>query len=504
MPCPEFRAKRSDCGEIIMFYKTTVHSLVPGGVVDSRGKTLTFIGNKVARVGDTIWTDGRVVFGHTPARGSPILAGGNRTYGIPVLFEDGTQGYFDMDGEFHEAKLPVTGRFVNSNRCYFQIPEGVNALDAEIVAGSGNHYRYAVSRCTRADVARRYDVWKGEQQWSYTAKVYSLDIYKDNELADSCDFESIVAPIVPPTSFPTSGGGILKGLYIGTYISHVVLGQTEDWWALTTPRCFEVLYVYLVSSWLITYDNYNGAWHSTYAGVSGHSGEGTTGWSRRFAENCRSDFWAINNIMRTQIVKNGTAGEILVESAGRAAYFDGYTIDSGGNGGALYQTLKRLGEPYYIGVADKMTVPLQDGYKVVYELQKPDTEYNELYVRTYGAKYLCGETYKNYGVGFDVRYPYCVGSFKILDRDDEVVMTAQLSSERSLFVPPQDMLIARLNNGRYLLGIAPNITGYSTEIDLYGMYIYEPETGLRRIFKNHCLNFRLRPMRNVLNAKVIT
>ncbi|MBR2774358.1 MAG: hypothetical protein IKD73_05130 [Selenomonadaceae bacterium] len=49
-----------------MFYQTQVKSIIQGGVIDVHGKELSIIGNKLVKKGDFVWTDGKVVFGHTP------------------------------------------------------------------------------------------------------------------------------------------------------------------------------------------------------------------------------------------------------------------------------------------------------------------------------------------------------------------------------------------------------------------------------------------------------
>ena len=56
-----------------MYYQTKIKSLIAGGAIDTSGKRLQFIGNNPAQVGDMVWTDGRVIFGHTPIRGTPLM-----------------------------------------------------------------------------------------------------------------------------------------------------------------------------------------------------------------------------------------------------------------------------------------------------------------------------------------------------------------------------------------------------------------------------------------------
>lgn len=154
-----------------MFYKTKVKSIFPGGIIDAHNKRLVFVGNKLARVGDLVWTDGSVVLGHTPIRGGGAFFD-SPTAGVPVLC-DNLQGYFDMQGKFHSAKLPVSWCFVNDDKCYYQLPEPTGSpaplqiegmtfqraptlneyyLDAEIATddeGKTDGIRYAVNKFDR-------------------------------------------------------------------------------------------------------------------------------------------------------------------------------------------------------------------------------------------------------------------------------------------------------------------------------------------------------------------
>lgn len=48
--------------------QVTVRSVGVGGVVDDNGRSLRVIGNMPIKPGDTVWTDGRIVYGHRPVR----------------------------------------------------------------------------------------------------------------------------------------------------------------------------------------------------------------------------------------------------------------------------------------------------------------------------------------------------------------------------------------------------------------------------------------------------
>lgn len=121
-----------------MFYQTKVKAIFSGGIIDAHNKRLVFAGNKLARVGDLVWTDGSVVLGHTPIRGGGAFFDYQQLY-IPVLCDD-LQGYFDIQGNFHSAKLPVSWCFVNDDQCYYQLPIPDN-LHSYSYDGGLNLYR---------------------------------------------------------------------------------------------------------------------------------------------------------------------------------------------------------------------------------------------------------------------------------------------------------------------------------------------------------------------------
>ncbi len=118
---------------MIMFYQTTVKSVTAGGVVDVQGKSLSLIGNKFVRAGDLIWTDGNVVFGHTPVRGGGIMF--NEPSGIPVLSADDLRGYINNRGMFKKFNVAQDDWLANSKNFFAHGNEtfnGENVIDAEV------------------------------------------------------------------------------------------------------------------------------------------------------------------------------------------------------------------------------------------------------------------------------------------------------------------------------------------------------------------------------------
>lgn len=105
-----------------MFYATIVNEIGDRGVIDAQGKRLTFIGNLPVKVGDTVYTDGYVVFGNVPRRGS-INYFIEKQRGIPVLgvdFDSGAElrGYFTSSGKFKPYSIAGVDWIVNSKNAY--------------------------------------------------------------------------------------------------------------------------------------------------------------------------------------------------------------------------------------------------------------------------------------------------------------------------------------------------------------------------------------------------
>lgn len=98
-----------------MFYRTQIKNIGTGFVIDEKGKTLYFTGSLSCNIGDSVWTDGTFVFGHTPIRGTPLIFN-QSAGGIPVVCGS-LRGYFDLGGNFKD--YPVVGGFVvNDDRIF--------------------------------------------------------------------------------------------------------------------------------------------------------------------------------------------------------------------------------------------------------------------------------------------------------------------------------------------------------------------------------------------------
>ena len=115
-----------------MYYQTKIKSLIAGGAIDTSGKRLQFIGNNPAQVGDMVWTDGRVIFGHTPIRGTPLMFADEPK--IPVLGDD-WRGYVKSTGKFRGCDIADDAWIVNNDKYFYHGAEdSAKLLDAEITA----------------------------------------------------------------------------------------------------------------------------------------------------------------------------------------------------------------------------------------------------------------------------------------------------------------------------------------------------------------------------------
>ena len=106
-----------------MFYKTQISKVGIGYAVDVFGKRLSFIGNYPCRAGDTVWTDGRVIFGNFSVKSAPVFFP-PVTGGIPVImgfFNNRNGGYFDKNGNFKNYHIAFSDddNFVVNNGNYF-------------------------------------------------------------------------------------------------------------------------------------------------------------------------------------------------------------------------------------------------------------------------------------------------------------------------------------------------------------------------------------------------
>lgn len=141
--------------------QVVVRSVGVGCVVDDNGRSLRVIGNMPIKDGDTIWTDGRIVYGHRPTR--PNVKPMIEAKGTPVLSSK-LNGYIEEDGRYKSKDWGVENRtdnyFINNERIIFE-NAGTNytdmiVLDAEVSEVS-NEYFFA-SRSKKRNQICIYDL----------------------------------------------------------------------------------------------------------------------------------------------------------------------------------------------------------------------------------------------------------------------------------------------------------------------------------------------------------
>lgn len=175
-----------------MYYPTIIRSVGAGTAVDVQGKTLRLIGNLPCEEGDTVWTDGKVIFGNVTRRGTPLLDDTPR--GIPVVADniyDTTCGYFKRDGNFKNKQIAKGNWVTNSKRIYRHGENDI--LDAEISTDNG------LFVAEWADENRKYKlvdnklisdgeiiIRKNEQEFSHV-KLSSLAAHIENLVQQEID-----------------------------------------------------------------------------------------------------------------------------------------------------------------------------------------------------------------------------------------------------------------------------------------------------------------------------
>ena len=127
----------------LFMQQTRVRSVSNGFITDESGRCLQLIGTMPLKAGDAIWTDGRVAYGHRPARPTikPFYAGG----GYPVL-AGGIDGYITKSGKYKAKalKLDVSNKYlINNDDKIFGLPNDfqtrLHVIDAENNLGQNSY-----------------------------------------------------------------------------------------------------------------------------------------------------------------------------------------------------------------------------------------------------------------------------------------------------------------------------------------------------------------------------
>lgn len=117
-----------------MFYATKIKTVGNGGAIDVQGKFLTFIGYLPVKAGDTVYTDGKVIFGNAPPKGAPAIF--DVQSGIPVLASD-LRGYVTPQGKFKTYRIAGSKWTTNDKKNYKHDTDSADIIDAEIATDGG-------------------------------------------------------------------------------------------------------------------------------------------------------------------------------------------------------------------------------------------------------------------------------------------------------------------------------------------------------------------------------
>ena len=123
-----------------MFYVTQIKSVGEGGVIDVQGRRLNFIGHLPVKAGDSVYTDGKVIFGNAPPKGAPAIF--EEPSGVPVLADEDSsgnaelRGYFTNRGKYKNYRIAGDDWITNSKNKYSHDDgEDENIIDAEVIDG---------------------------------------------------------------------------------------------------------------------------------------------------------------------------------------------------------------------------------------------------------------------------------------------------------------------------------------------------------------------------------
>lgn len=122
-----------------MFYATKIQSIQGNIAIDENGKRLTFIGYLPVHAGDTVYTDGTIIFGNVPAKGGSLLVEEEEEpSGIPVLADKDSEteaemrGYITENGKYKTYKIAGENWIVNDKLTYYHDTTDGNIIDAEV------------------------------------------------------------------------------------------------------------------------------------------------------------------------------------------------------------------------------------------------------------------------------------------------------------------------------------------------------------------------------------
>jgi len=169
-----------------MFYSTTIKSVGYGGALDIYGNWLTFIGYLPVQVGDTVFTDGTVIFGNVPPRSS-VTNIALEASGIPVLCAN-LRGYFNKYGVFKSYSIAGELWIVNSNEIFAhdlsyddnEIIDTFISQSGQCLIATGGIYKKS------SQLDTRYPLFVSYYQDNLSVRDYFTDYYFLSRIYEPC------------------------------------------------------------------------------------------------------------------------------------------------------------------------------------------------------------------------------------------------------------------------------------------------------------------------------
>ena len=169
-----------------MFYSTTIKSIGYGGVLDIYGNWLTFIGYLPVQVGDTVFTDGNVIFGNVPPKSS-VTNIALEASGVPVLAAN-LRGYFNRHGVFKSYSIAGELWIVNSNEFFThdlsyddnEIIDAFISQSGQCLLASGGIYK----KSTQLDI--HYPLFISYHSYDTSVKDFGSDYYFESREYEPC------------------------------------------------------------------------------------------------------------------------------------------------------------------------------------------------------------------------------------------------------------------------------------------------------------------------------
>lgn len=169
-----------------MFYSTTIKAIGYGGAIDINGHWLSFIGYLPVEVGDTVFTDGNVIFGNVPPKSS-VTNIYLEASGIPVLAAN-LRGYFNKRGIFKSYTIAGELWIVNSTEIFaHDLSYDDNEIIDAFISETGETYLATggiYKKSSQLDI--RYPLFISYRPYDTSVKDFGTDFYFESREYEPC------------------------------------------------------------------------------------------------------------------------------------------------------------------------------------------------------------------------------------------------------------------------------------------------------------------------------